>query len=313
MKTDDVADGDSVQPGEVYRYTLEVTNNGPSTILPGLIVDDDLPAELVLVNVDGGPDWDCVVDDPIQCVYGPALGVDESAPVITVTVQVAESAAGEFIDNVAVATGYVETDCVEVEQIGEALDACAPITDDDDERTPLDAVADLAILKSASISLPTGPGGGFDWILDVTNNGPGTAVGVVVGDDVPASLQITEVTSTFFDCGFVAQAVTCTRDSMAVGASGTITISVLVRADAVQGAIVNVGSVVAETPDPDLTNNSDDASVDVVVQFTPTTTVAQELPKTGGDSSGLVRTALILLLLGVGVVGATRRRRPAAD
>jgi uncharacterized repeat protein (TIGR01451 family)/LPXTG-motif cell wall-anchored protein len=313
VKTDDVADGDSVQPGEVYRYTLEVTNNGPSTILPGLTVDDDLPAELVLVNVDGGPDWDCVVDDPIQCVYGPALGVDETAPVITVTVQVAESAAGEFIDNVAVATGYVETDCVEVEQIGEALGACAPITDDDDERTPLDAVADLAILKSASISLPTGPGGGFDWILDVTNNGPGAAVGVVVGDEVPASLQITEVTSSFFDCGFVAQAVTCTRDSMAVGASGTITISVLVRADAVQGVIVNVGSVVAETPDPDLTNNSDDASVDVVVQFTPTTTVAQELPKTGGDSSGLVRTALILLLLGVGVVGATRRRRPAAD
>ncbi|MEZ5298189.1 MAG: hypothetical protein R2697_18545 [Ilumatobacteraceae bacterium] len=45
VKTDNVADGVSVLPGQQYEYTLQVTNIGVSTILPGLVVTDDLPAQ----------------------------------------------------------------------------------------------------------------------------------------------------------------------------------------------------------------------------------------------------------------------------
>lgn len=180
---------------------------------------------------------------------------------------------------------------------------CTFVNDDD-------PVADLAIVKTASVAT-TGPGNAFNWTLTVTNNGPGTAVDVVIADVVPSTLTVGNVTSSFFDCTRSGNSVTCTRPSMAVGASGTITIAVTVNGTAVDGAIVNVGTVESSTPDPDLTNNSDDASVDVVIPLPPPPEPPPvTLPATGSDGTGpLVRAALWLVLLGGAVVLITRRRR----
>jgi uncharacterized repeat protein (TIGR01451 family) len=180
---------------------------------------------------------------------------------------------------------------------------CTFVNDDD-------PVADLAIVKSASVAT-TGPGGAFEWTLVVTNNGPGVAQDVEVGDLVPSSLAVGNVTSSFFDCTRSGNDVTCTRPSMAVGASGTITIAVTVNGSAVDGPITNVGTVESSTPDPDLTNNSDDATVDVVVPLPPPPEPPPvTLPRTGSDAtSSMVRSALALVLLGALAVIATRRRR----
>jgi uncharacterized repeat protein (TIGR01451 family)/LPXTG-motif cell wall-anchored protein len=168
----------------------------------------------------------------------------------------------------------------------------------------------VAIVKTASVEL-VGAGNVFDWILDVTNNGPATASNVVVGDVVPSPFVITGVTSSDFDCGNSGNTVTCTAASMAVGATGQVTITVSVPLTADDGTVTNVGTVGADEPDPDLTNNSDEASVVVVAQAAPTTTLPPvTLPKTGTDATGdLVRGALMLLLLGAGAVLVTRRRR----
>jgi hypothetical protein len=180
---------------------------------------------------------------------------------------------------------------------------CTIVNDDD-------PVADLAIVKTASVAT-TGPAGAFDWILTVTNDGPGAAVAVEVGDLVPASLTVGDVTSSFFTCSRSGNAVTCTRPTMAPGESGTITIAVTVNGAAVNGPIVNVGTVESSTPDPDLTNNSDDASVEVVVPLPPPPEPPPvTLPRTGSESTGtLVRSAMWLILLGGAVVLVTRRRR----
>jgi len=170
--------------------------------------------------------------------------------------------------------------------------------------------ADLAIVKSASVA-QVGAGGGFDWTLDITNNGPAIAENVVIGDLVPATLQVTGVSSSDFDCDHSGNDVECTIGSLAVGASGTVTIGVTVPVDAAGGDVTNVGTVESDTPDPDLSNNSDDATVTIVAQAPPTTTLPPvTLPKTGSDATqDIVRVAMLFLLLGGAVVLITRRRR----
>ena len=315
VKTDDVANGDSVLPGESFEYTLEVTNIGVSTILPGLVVTDDLPAQLSLVSVGGGAGWTCNDADPIECTYAPSLAPGASTPDITVVVSVNADATGTAIDNTAVVQGAVDRECPEPSagaDLSEAfVPACNQVTDDDDETTPLTAQADLAIDKTASVAT-VGAGSGFEWVLVVENLGPAPAIDVVVGDLVPGAVTVTGVTSSFFDCSRSGNDVTCTRPQMAVGASGTITIAVSVPADAEGGTVDNVGNVQASTPDPNLDNNSDDASVVVVAQIPPTSVVpTPTIPATGSNATEpVVKTALVLLMLGALGLVAARRRRP---
>ncbi len=162
-KTDNVADGATVQPGDTFTYELVVTNIGVSTILPGTHVADDLPAQLEFVSAVGGAGWTCNNSDPVDCDYAPALAPGASAPAITVTVSVADDATGENIVNVAVVLGAVDRDCpsATTRLVESFTPACNQVTDDDDETTPLTANADLAIVKTASVA-QVGPGGGFD-------------------------------------------------------------------------------------------------------------------------------------------------------
>ncbi|MFP5489484.1 MAG: hypothetical protein ACLGHQ_14410, partial [Acidimicrobiia bacterium] len=173
--------------------------------------------------------------------------------------------------------------------------------------------ADLAIVKEASVTTPVGAGNTFDWELAITNNGPNDAVNVVVADLVPPQLIATGVSSSDFECTRTGNDVMCIRDVLAVGASGTVVITVSVPSDAAGGTIVNLATVESNVPDPNLENNSDDASVDVVSQAAVTTTSnppPATLPPTGSDTThpGLI-TAMWILLGGVVAIAISRRRR----
>ena len=166
--------------------------------------------------------------------------------------------------------------------------------------------ADLAIVKSASVATAE-RGTTFTWTLDVVNNGPNPATNVVVSDTVPSTLTVTGVTSAQLSCSNAGNVVTCTKPSMAVGETAKINVSVSVPADAAAGNIVNVGSVQAVTPDPNLTNNSDDASVTVPPVAVQPPVV---LPRTGSDATmTLVRLAGLMVGLGAAVLLVSRRRR----
>ena len=99
---------------------------------------------------------------------------------------------------------------------------------------------------------------------------------------------------------------------MPVGGAGSITISVSLPDSAIAGPIENVGTVESNVPDPDLSNNSDDAVVDVVSQEPPVTQAPPPvtLPPTGSNgTSPMIQIGLLLLAVGaIGVVGARRRR-----
>jgi uncharacterized repeat protein (TIGR01451 family)/LPXTG-motif cell wall-anchored protein len=187
-----------------------------------------------------------------------------------------------------------------------ASDVTCEVTNDDEP------VADMAIIKTASVA-QVGAGGGFTWLLDVTNNGPDPATNVSVSDIVPGQLTVTGVTSAQFSCSNSGNTVTCTKPSMAVGEAGVIAIAVTVPATAVSGNVTNVGSVTATQPDSNLSNNSDDASVTIVAQAPPTPTPPPVvLPPTGSNSTTPVTWAAIsLVLLGGFVTLISRRRRPS--
>jgi LPXTG-motif cell wall-anchored protein/uncharacterized repeat protein (TIGR01451 family) len=221
-------------------------------------------------------------------------------------------AAGDEIYNVAVVTALVDNPPADAplslaeSHFGGVGDT---VTAQDDETTPLIATIDLQIVKTSSAPV-VGAGGGFDWILDVTNNGPGRATNVVVGDIVPGVFVVSGVTSAQFTCSNNGNTVSCTKAAMAVGETGRITIKVTVPLTAAGGVVQNIGTVQGTETETNTANNSDDADVQIVAQEAPTTTVVVEIPKTGSNATrGLTEAALLLMLLGGGAVLATRRRR----
>lgn len=131
----------------------------------------------------------------------------------------------------------------------------------------------------------------------------------------PNQVTVTGVVSSQFACSNVGNTVTCAKASLAVGETGKVTITVTVPSAAASGTVINIGTVQAATPDHDLTNNSDDASVTLVAQAAPTTTLPPTiLPPTGSNSTKSVTTAAFgLALLGGLVLLVSRRRRNDAE
>jgi uncharacterized repeat protein (TIGR01451 family) len=133
--------------------------------------------------------------------------------------------------------------------------------------------ADLQIEKSASPS-PATPGTGETYTLQVTNKGPDTAENVIVKDRLPAGLSFVSASP---GCEEIEPAaattpklparhrpgralplgpeVRCALGSLALGAHVTLTVVAHVASSVSEG-FANIASVSAETPDPDLSNNT---------------------------------------------------------
>ncbi|MDJ0767879.1 MAG: SdrD B-like domain-containing protein [Ilumatobacter sp.] len=303
-----------IDVGGAFSFTFDVVNNGPSTA-PTVVVSDELPANLAFVGVTT-PVGTCSHDGSatggtLTCDLGSLL---PDAPVtITVDVQMETAPAGSlcatntadvFDDTGVVMVGDDEITWPDTDATNnsDSAEVCVP---------PPVVEADLAIVKTASV-VQAGAGTGFDFVLEITNNGPDPAENVVIGDIVPSQVTVAGVSSADFDCGNAGNVVTCTRASMAAGATGTVTIAVTVPEDALDGTIENVATVESDTDDPDLTNNSEDESVVLVAQVPPPTVAPPPpvtLPQTGSSGTAdLIRSAFLLALVGAGLVVVVRRR-----
>jgi uncharacterized repeat protein (TIGR01451 family) len=299
----------AVAGGAPIPYRLVVTNVGLRNVDAGepVTVTDVLPTGLVWVAP--FPAGCAVNGQVLTCtIPGDDVQVGDAPYVIDLRAQVTLDAPSGTVTNLAFVTTQDDPACVGAN----CVPVCPPSSNNVAcEDTPVDAAADLQIAKSASAPL-IGAGGGFDWVLDVTNNGPGRAVSVVVTDTVPSSVTVTGVTSSQFACSAAGNAVTCTRAAMQPGETARITISVVVPVTAPGGTVTNTGFVAAATPETNLTNNTDDAAIQIVEQAAPTTTTVPivNLPATGSNATvNLVRAALLLLGLGGGLLLLARRRR----
>jgi uncharacterized repeat protein (TIGR01451 family) len=192
-----------------------------------------------------------------------------------ITIQDTESGIAEILvlqsqnaDTVvpAFAVGTTTPILVTSTKINQALPMIIEIrtTDDDGNVTTCrfsdENVADLSIAKSASTTAIVA-GTPFAYTIVVTNQGPGTATGVVVTDPLPSGTSAASSSSTVGTCSGTTT-VTCNVGTLANGASATITINVT-GTPATTGVMTNTATVTSTTTDPDPTDDSDSADITV--------------------------------------------------
>jgi uncharacterized repeat protein (TIGR01451 family) len=124
------------------------------------------------------------------------------------------------------------------------------------------ANADLSVTQIASPN-PVLTGSNVTYTTTVTNHGPGTAESLTVTDNLPANTTFVSCDATGGAvCGGSDNARFVTINSLAAGASITITLVAAVECSLADGtAISNTATVNSSTPDLNLDNNSTTASV----------------------------------------------------
>jgi uncharacterized repeat protein (TIGR01451 family) len=146
--------------------------------------------------------------------------------------------------------GPKEADEILIERIMRTVDATPPF-----DATLVDVTkADLSVTKADSPD-PAKAGGTLTYTVVVTNNGPATATGVTMTDQLPKQAGFGTVTTTQGSCTHkpAKRSVSCTIGTLSGGATATIVITVKPTNP---GTLTNTATVSASSPgDPDTTNN----------------------------------------------------------
>ena len=230
IQVNKTADNATPVLGSDVTFTVTARNAGPSNAT-GVVLTDLLPASLAYVSDTGAG------------AYVPGTGlwtIGALANGATATLQVVATVnSPAAITNTATKTGETESDLN---------------TANDSSSVTLNGgtLADLALSKTASQE-PVSAGTSFVYTIVVVNNGPATATGVTVTDDLTAvGVTLTLATASQGSCSGN-PVVSCSLGTIQSGGSATITLDVTKTAS---GSISNVASVTANEPDPNLANNS---------------------------------------------------------
>ncbi len=220
-------DNTSVTAGTVVAYCYTITNAGDSTL-----------ANLAVTNQLGA-----VIGTIPELLSGESKTFSAASPAIVADTNVFGAAAGTDI------YGF-------------------PVSDNDTALVHA-LFADLAITKDGPLSASavasgcSGGGTSITYTIKVTNLGTAPAVGGVVTDVLPGSLDFISVKTSGGTCNHACgnDKITCTLPTMAPGA--TVTITVKTETNGFIGSIVNTASVTSTTPDANPANNSDSATTQV--------------------------------------------------
>ncbi len=139
--------------------------------------------------------------------------------------------------------------------------------------------ADLAITKTVTPD-PLSPGQSIQYTITVANNGPTKANEVVVTDNIPAGLTVTNTNPSTGSWS----APNWTIGEMANGASATLEITATVD-NSFSGTLTNTAIVNSTTTDPDPDNNTATVNSEVIAPTGPTAnddsaTTEQDTPVT---------------------------------
>ena len=288
----------TVAAGGTVSYDLVVTNDGPSEAVD-VSVTDTLPAGVVFGSA-AGTGWACSNsgDVSVSCAL-PSLASGASS---TITVQVSAPAqAASLLNSAEVSSATPDPDLSDNESSA---------------ATDVAGVADLSLVKSGPAEIGTGEA--IAYSLQVANAGPDTAVDVVVLDTLPAGVTFVSASGDGWTCASAGDvSVTCTRPSIA-NVEAVPAIAVIVQAPRAEGTTLNTARVDSATADPVPGNNADDAEVAVVAVDEPGGGGGSGGTGGTGGNGGLTETgvnamlelsaALALLVVGVMLVAAARRR-----
>jgi uncharacterized repeat protein (TIGR01451 family) len=218
----------SVTPGHQLVYLVAVGNTG-AIAATDVTVTDPTPPGLTFVGNSGA----CTTAFP--CALGTIPAGESRSIVATFAVPPAYAGPSPIANTVTVTTTIDDADPSDNQAM-----ATTPVAT---------ASTDLAITKSG----PAGatPGTNITYTIQVTNDGPSNASGVVVNDPTPPGLTFVANTG---DC---ATAFPCALGTMPSGSTRTITSTFAVPlAHLPSTPIVNTASVSSATSDPATGNNT---------------------------------------------------------
>ena len=133
--------------------------------------------------------------------------------------------------------------------------------DEDTEFTTVVASANLALAKSAAPTASTSdPANVYDFTFTVSNAGPDPATGVTISDPWPAHLADPTVVPTGCIFNDTADTLTCEAGAVGIGAGSAETFVVTA---AVLDDGTNTATVDGDQADPNLSNNTDSATVNL--------------------------------------------------
>ncbi len=242
---------DPVVAGELLTYDLTVLNNGPSTAV-NVVIEDIVPAGVSIESVSTTSGGTCnagVPGDstqPTTCTFdslssGSMGDMQISARVLPDTLGIlhndAEVSSDTFDDNNA--NNLASTD------------------------TQVESVADLEVVKTDSPD-PVAAGAPLAYTIDVVNNGPSTALAVMLTDTLPAEVIFDNASaSNGGPCNFVVpDVVDCDLGTMDPGEMVTVFINVTVDPSVPPGTVItNFVNVTSATTDPDGASDSEDTTV----------------------------------------------------
>jgi uncharacterized repeat protein (TIGR01451 family) len=302
----------SAAPGDSASFTIVVSNTGNATA-HDVTVTDSVPSGLTIVDAtftggSNGPDSCDVSGQDVSCDIGD-LGAGASASV-TIDVAATEDACPSITNTATVAASN---------ETGGTGDNSASTSFD------VTCVVNLALQKSASVT-EIRSGKSFTYTITASNTGDATAANVHVTDSMPAGVTIDSATFTggsngSGSCDVSGSDVDCDLGSLAAGATATVTLNVSVD-DAACPSVTNNATVSADNETGGTDDNSD--SVDVGVTCVLASTVTPPPPPstttppggtafTGSTVLPLGMVALILLVLGTGLLYLGRRREEDAE
>jgi len=226
FKTDS---SDPVLAGSVLTYTVLVLNNGPSDALD-VVVADTLPAGVAFVSTNG------CAEDPSgipTCTLGTITATEFAVFEVVVTV---DDTTSGIITNTAVVTSTTYDPDLDNNQTAIS--------------TTVQPVADLSISKIESTD-PVVAGDTLVYTVTVSNDGPSSALNVVVTDTLPAEVTLISTTGCAEDPSGIP---TCLLGTIASGADAQFVIETMVDGGG-HGVFTNTAVVASTTYDPDLGNN----------------------------------------------------------
>jgi large repetitive protein len=239
------------RPGGIARFGVQVANHGPSDA-PDVVVRDALPPGLTFVSDTRGA---CsAAGAAVTCLLG-ELASGAAIDDWEIDVRVDPSLAGRTIRNAA---------SIDSEPSDPALQPTERIPSSNADAADLEVAqtADLRITKTVTPATVTA-GGEVTYAIRVTNDGPGEATAIRVGDVIPDALAVRSVTATQGSCDTGA-AIVCDLGTLSPGATAEVLVTAAVGADRAGSTIVNAAGVAAAEVDLDQSDNLASASLSVV-------------------------------------------------
>jgi uncharacterized repeat protein (TIGR01451 family)/fimbrial isopeptide formation D2 family protein len=263
-------------PGTQLTYVVAAKNDGGPSVARAVELTDKLPAGVVFVSAQAG----CTESaGTVTCAAGNLNPGQEAS--FQIVVSVLSGYSGSIANTVraeSTATpGHPATPDPE------------PKNNEAGVEVSTQPSADLELVKTA-LTPEVHPGQQADFALVVTNKGPSDAQEAKLLDTLPAGL--TYVSATGASCEAAGQTVTCALGTMTAGSSVTVE---LTTQPVGLGSYTNTAVVSSTTPDPNMGNNSSEATVKVVpapivTPAAPSTAVTPSDPGIGVSPSTAKRT-----------------------